>query len=121
MSEPALRIPGSLNSAQGFFEKYSHIRFAAAGASLSRGSLILSVADCILRMTCRIDGPHLRTRERVPDESCPHSFLQRRLVSREIQQMRTKPTYTIAAISGTVGRSEMTQWPFVCFIHSFHL
>ena len=86
-------------------------------ASLSRGSLILLVADCILRMTCRIDCLHLCTRERVPDESCLDTFLQRRLVSREIQQLRIEPTYTIAAISGTVGRPR----PFVCFIHSFHL
>jgi hypothetical protein len=35
--------------------------------------------------------------------------------------MGTKPTYTIAAISGTEGRSEMIQRPIFSFIHPFRL
>ena len=42
-------------------------------------------------------------------------------VGRETQQLSTQPTYTIAAISGTEGKSEILIQPRVCFVHSFHL
>ena len=117
--EPALCIAGALRSCWGGFLMYSRACIAAAGASYSRGSSSL-VANVTLRMTFRIDGPHLRTRGRALDGSNPDCFLQRRLVSRETQQMRAKPAYKIAAISGTVGRSEMTEVPCICFVHPFH-
>src|SRR5258708_6000097 len=75
----------------------------------------------MLRMIFRVDGPHLRTRERVEDVCNPISFLSRRLVSREIQQTSTKPTYTIAAISSTEGRSEMIIVADLCLVHFLYL
>ena len=55
------------------------------------------------------------------DGSSPSSLLWRRSVSKEAQRMTTKPTYTTAAISGTVGRSAMIKPPLACFVQLFHL
>ena len=87
------------------FQRFEPSFDAACRTSASMGSRKRSRPHLMLRMVLRVEGPHLRTRERVEDGSSPSSFLWRRFVSRETQQMSTKPTYTIAAIPGTVGRS----------------
>ena len=103
------------------FQRFEPSFDAACRTSASMGSWSPFHAHLRLRIILRVEGPHFRTRESVGDELYPSSFLWARFVSRETQQTNTKPTYMMAPISGTVGRSEITLKPFFCFIHSFHL